>query len=454
MPRSFQLKRGYIQASAELIRATHTSLISASMFDEEMLKMAKIAYIDNIENKLRELLDVGLSEDDILIFDHRMKEMTQKLARPHGTSTGHSFEKVKTHIAFMTVAKMVVTVNVGNDEWKIRKRAFFVTLMLNSGQATPLPWEQLCFDVGGMDGIPSHVRVPEGLADEFLHGREAIRDMMPDGIVLLKDMQSELERVTKHCLDMDPYLALELAFLQDHAETMIRDRCHVAVLDALPSVTEWKSYKTVLAIIMDIRKSMAVISFGVTMEIELEAVYDIIAELEQGRGPKKVEVEKFSPFFKSVAATLMNFFKREDNVAPLGLLGKHVGRLIGIQALRSLMADLSRKMASNVVFGLEIVKPLKAFQFTLIAPEEKKMKEIIAYAMTHQKAPAENAITDGDGPVGVLVATSSASSSSSSSIVPAKPVARNAGKAVKAALKQDVKSKSMLRFFPVKPSHD
>ena len=108
-----------------------------------------------------------------------------------------------------------------------------------------------------------------------------------------------------------------------------------------------------------------------------------------------------------------------------------------------------------MVFGLDAVKPLKAFQLTLTSSEEKKLKEIIAYGMTHHKAyVGGKAITNGEAPGGVLVAASSGSSSSSSSIIPMKPVARNADKVGKAVLKQDVKSKSMLRFFPMKPSDD
>ena len=179
-------------------------------------------------------------------------------------------------------------------------------------------------------------------------------------------------------------------------------------------------------VIQEIRRWKAVRALGASFENDVTSVYDHVAELQQGVGLKSGDVKQYSEFFKGIAAALPNFYKRTVNFTENGVtLAKD---LIGVPAIRSLLNELHETTENKMVFGMDRVKPLKAYKWVLDASEANMLPAIITWAASNHKAgedsPGKQAILDivaggGDDmaivPAGYVNAGPSSSSSSSAS---------------------------------------
>ena len=114
-------------------------------------------------------------------------------------------------------------------------------------------------------------------------------------------------------MSLDRSFSLEYAFLLMHAEKLCTQQVHRAVLDALPSEGQHKSFSHVLLKLQEICLSPRCFAIGVSSTREVDGVYAMVGSLDEGVPVDKKDLDKFSDFYKLVVARLQFFFKRAES---------------------------------------------------------------------------------------------------------------------------------------------
>ena len=95
-----------------------------------------------------------------------------------------------------------------------------------------------------------------------------------------------------------------------HAEKLCTQQVHRAVLDALPSEGQRKSFSHVLLKQQEICTSPRCLAIGASSSREVDGVYAMVGSLDEGVAVDRKDLGKFSEFYKLVVAGLQFFYNR------------------------------------------------------------------------------------------------------------------------------------------------
>ena len=215
-------------------RLAAASPICSKMFETELLQIRRDSFAESVDQKLVDLAHLDFDEPALQGF----KEASRKHVRELVRMGAKSFEKEDADIKFLSVV-IKTEVESLHDEWEFRMLAVMVTTAINSGQLEMLPWERLCFDVGGVPGIRAHCKVPEACLAEVRSSRSsaavALAAFKSSGDITLKEMvkvlsprYKSIKKLDRKCWD------LQWQFLESHVEPLVRQQIEAAMLATLP----------------------------------------------------------------------------------------------------------------------------------------------------------------------------------------------------------------------------
>ena len=167
-------------------------------------------------------------------------------------------------------------------------------------------------------------------------------------------------------MGLDRSLSLEYAFLLVHAEEICTQQVHRAVLDALPSEGQHKSFSHVLLKLQEICTSPRCLAIGGSSSREVDGVYAMVGGLDEGISVDSKDLSKFSDFYKLVVARLQFFYKRAETGPSASAFNRD---LVGQSALQDLYEWVEAVKADNVVVDMKMIQPLRTFTWLLSAPQ-------------------------------------------------------------------------------------
>jgi len=346
------------------------SKIGRAMLNPKLVKVNKLKFVKNIEKAIDNVEHNDWEDNEIKTFVHSMKLQTVSLDK--GGAKAHN--KIKSSFNFLTGVSKLEVENT-NDLWLFAYRARAKTIAFNNKQVKGTPWEILAFDAGTLPGVALFNRLPDSVIAEISPARDALVDIIPADVVLLKEMQRLVALNSKDLCGSERSFKLEVDFLDNRAEPIIRERVHKMVLGALPDSNPDNvvNFDVTLKAIAVAQKSPQAKSLGVTIARDLDSLYDIVDFLKTGVGPKHKEVEAQKDFHKLCIKKLENFLFEEINVDDTGLRKK---TLYGACAARHIFERVKTKIENNEDRSVDMkdLQRLKAYAWALPLSDANQLK--------------------------------------------------------------------------------
>lgn len=339
-----------------LQRVIHASRCMACNFSEAAKKLDYECFLERVSKGLRDLEFNGFEQSEVESFRHVMLRATAGLV----SAAFKSYEKKEMPISFMGAAVMMSRGSL-DDEWEFRYSAKIKTLSANGGALRLLPSEAALYKCGDIPGAPQTVRPDAALLSDAANAREVVLRTMASESAFA-EMKRCAANHAKAWLGLDRTFSLELVFLNEHVEKLALEQIHKAVLCALPSGGEHKSFAPVLLAVYQVKISTVCMASGGGAVAEVDGVHSMIASLDEGVGPAARDITQFSHFYKTVVAKLPYFLQRSEISPKTGVFKK---TLTGRAALQDLFYTMAHKFETNERVGIKCLQPLRAYKWLL-----------------------------------------------------------------------------------------
>jgi hypothetical protein len=239
-----------------------------------------------------------------------------------------------------------------------------------------------------------------------------------DDTLTFADMRKVVNSQEETLLGLDRFFALDLQFLNEHAQPLAEQTVRAQLIKSLPSHDNFESF-AISKSIEDIDKcksQMVVGCCGVVLIKDIGTVQQLMQNLKDGRPPSDQSVVRMSPFFRQILSRCEHFVfastPAKDNKNFFA-----VPKLIsGKEALAVLWASLEAKPPQDRT--LQDVEQFRRFAWLLDSEKQKIVNDIVAQGVRNyqQSMALGMAICDkGASSAGACDAKGSGSSSSSSS---------------------------------------
>jgi len=226
----------------------------------------------------------------------------------------------------------------------------------------------------------------------------------------------------------------------------------------------------VLKQIKAVRATPQVVSLGMSMENDVDTIYDMVAHLKEGHGPSRADIPGFKEFVKLVVKKMENMFSVEVDIQDVPGGQPKPKTMYGSEGVQALFEKVRNQMDIDDGKGtlMSDLRKLKQFAFCLPLVDGALIKpwilKVSAIDMARRSAGVKGAIADANNGVDAIagvddallaaasqivpMASSSAASSSSSGskLAPPKPLTAKAKE--KVAKEQEIQG-DILKFFKV-----
>lgn len=96
------------------------------------------------------------------------------------------------------------------------------TIIANSHQIEPMPWEKLLIQKGSVAHCPVHLKLPDNLIKGLASLHEAVMDMLDDRSLNMADMIKVMKKNASELADVHRSFLLDLEFLETKAQDILR----------------------------------------------------------------------------------------------------------------------------------------------------------------------------------------------------------------------------------------
>ena len=118
------------------------------------------------------------------------------------------------------------------------------SIAVQRGDVKLLPWEEVLFETGKIENVPSTFSVPEQFLEKCSNARDTALSYLRDGSydrATLTQIKKELNSHYKDFMQMDRFFVIELSFMNLIASDSIIDKIKAKVIDLWPNgVVEFK----------------------------------------------------------------------------------------------------------------------------------------------------------------------------------------------------------------------
>ena len=445
------LKLGYLKDqsdpnSAVLQRVLDGSRIGATLFAECGARLFFLTFRANIDKRIDALEDINFLESDVASY----KALTDEDIKVLKTG-GHSNcdEVVNFDLLNFTCERPMLSY------YDIRDHCFAArvkSLALNAGDLKPLPHEEALFDIGHVPNYRATVHVPQELLVSYANAREAVLKLLPPSAVTFSEMKKLLRPHLQSIKKLDPtFENLEWEVLENHADDYALTKVKKEIIDLLPDektprtfievlllllirllrkvalplckcTLSWRSYRSsrieVLKGIEKIRAGKLTRAAGPKLQFDINGVFGLITNLDEGVGPAPEKVKQFNDFYQKIAIKLPFFYPQPNKDDALtkkaGKLNFKTAEARGLPALHELFNKMAQFKDKGGVPSLEQLAPLRTYKYVLDEKMVDALSKWVTIALQNHKA-SKNllSITDGEALKPSEKLTESSGSSSS-----------------------------------------
>lgn len=199
----------------EALQSIVATQVGSLLYKGEGLVVRYKLFVRSIEERLKQLEDLGHTADDMSNF----KTVVVAEARVVMESAP-AFERKVCSLRFLG-ERMEISILSVNDEWGFRLAAKMHSLAISQSQVRRMPWEELIFDDKKLDGLPETIMVPEEHLTAAKNVREACLNILKGyEWATFADMVKIVSAQSESLLELDRFWALELHFLKSHARAL------------------------------------------------------------------------------------------------------------------------------------------------------------------------------------------------------------------------------------------
>jgi hypothetical protein len=211
-----------------LLQRLHgSSLIARTIYAEDAVSLNFLQFLKNINDQIDVLENLNYVEEDVSNFK---KVMGLEVKRMINSGVA-SYEAQEASIPFLGSKSRVVLSDL-NDQWHWRLRARIKMIEIQTRSVPVTPYETVLFAKGSLPGVPETIKLGLDLQDRHAaFRRELLKDFERKDCVTLKSMIDVCLSNMKKYKDLDRTCDLDVSFLTDSAEGLLKDQAHKLLLD-------------------------------------------------------------------------------------------------------------------------------------------------------------------------------------------------------------------------------
>lgn len=217
----------FTQAPASVQAIVNATKTGTCMFKNVWLACARELYVSEVKQSLTDLEHNGYAADELQSF---REVMSQKVARLKSQGHRRMTWEMKTE---MLGEEITLNMDDPNDEWMWRLHARVKSIAINTRQLKPLWYEEILVPQGTLADAPSHLVLPDSMVEQYMAARGTVADLLA-GVSEMDMAVKIVSTAADTLLDLDKSFECDLAFLNQSAGAMLKNRVHQEVLGALP----------------------------------------------------------------------------------------------------------------------------------------------------------------------------------------------------------------------------
>ena len=427
------------------------SLLGRCMFKGVWLECSRSLYKVQLAKNLEDLEREDFAVERLDQFFDLMKGFERRL-RGEGHVRGRN--TVVAEINYLG-CQMQFPMYWAADEGYFACWARIKTILSNTGQVVPMPWEKILNEDRRLQDVPTELKLPAAVIAHLENYRETVLAMFPRPNPTMADIIKAMKKNEADLVDQHRSAAIDIHFLEHHAEEEHINMVNAKVLEACPSPSEDFELEVVVTKLRAVRASSLVAAGGGAFDDEIDGIIDRVEALQAMHPPKPNEMAKFTSLTKMVFKKCENAVRIEPKQC-WGKAGLALADLRGPAAMKEgfkVIGDMIAQDGSPVV--TDDLKLFKMFSWMLPPPERDVLKtwyhKLLARA---DQDKGMKMLSDAGASVGLLVPVSgstakaggqSKTSSSNASSSTAMPEPSGRGNAKKTGM--STKSKSTLQII-------
>ena len=288
-----------------LQRVLNTSLIAKTLFAAEAVSLNYLQFVKNIHQQLEVLENLSYAAEDVSNFK---KVMALEVQRMIDSGAG-SYEKDEISIMYLTKHSRVVLADL-NDQWFWRLNARIKQIEINTRSVPLLPYEAVLFAEGSLKGVPTQIKLDSVLQERHASfRRQLLLDFKKKECITLKSMIDVVLANIKIYKQIDRTCDIDVSFLTDHAEDLIREKAYKMLVDLFPSHTSDIPFATVLRTLNEVKTLPEILHLGDTLFPDINGLISITSSLIDGEGPSPQRFESFGPLIQLCLKRLETTFE-------------------------------------------------------------------------------------------------------------------------------------------------
>jgi hypothetical protein len=271
------------------------------------------------------------------------------------------------------------------------------TVEVNVNPEIRLPWEKLLW---GKDPISPDLPVTTNVSRTLLasntNARSACLDFFPDSIAsTFTEMRSIVNKHEHTLLKLSKDFTQEISFLRHHAEPIATTKFIDGVLAKMPTLTTEigeaeKLVDTVRDYIKKEKLTELFLALGDTFKKDFEVFVEVLDQLHDGVGPKKLPG---FPFSKELGTRLDNFYMVGAWKTEGGAL--QATRLVGGAAAEADFKAFEQANAQNSDISTYVSR-LRKFSYLLPADRQDRVEQVVRSSLKRRRVELlKPAIADG-----------------------------------------------------------
>jgi len=226
----------YTDIPRTIAKIMMTSETGSCMFRSTWLACSREIFKQTAKEQLENLERHDFAVDANTNYDKFMTQLSANLR-----SDGHRRGKTewRDHVTLGTET-VPTTTDYAGDEHEFRYWARIKTIVINTGQKQPFPWERLFWAKGGIPNVPEVLEIPDEILEPMDSLREHIIEKLEGKTDTLASITKHMQKIYDECKELHMSVQIDMAFLEHIAEPFLRR------LAFIEDPLDYKSYESTL----------------------------------------------------------------------------------------------------------------------------------------------------------------------------------------------------------------
>jgi hypothetical protein len=431
---------------AAIIKA---SVTGAAMFKSVWLSCSRQLFTKNMALHLQ---DVEKEEFQMDRFKEYMNLMDTHSAGLR--AEGHRRGKKNTWIAPLTLFEemMAFPLSWVADEGELSLWSRVKTILVNTVQWEPYPWEALLYPRGSIEGAPIFLQIPDEVLEPMSNLHDTVHELCTGKAETMESMRDKMLKAREELEGYHVSARLDLHFLEFHAVAVLKRK---VVEDTLASVPDAGAldFVEILKNFRAVRRSARVVASDPDTREQLDGLIGLVKNLADASSPSATEFKKLDDVVKQVFTKIVALYTvdyaEEHGVGLSKFLKK---TLHGSEAVLHTFAKIQSQAASSPeTLALEDIKPLKRFGWLLNSGQWVVLRQLLQRASLNKPGLELQALADKGAKSGecaiIRAHAGAASSSSCAAAVQAAQSPAGYKKGKKDCTERKMKGDILHRFF-------